>query len=298
MKISIIMAVHNLENYVKESVESILPCLKYGDVNLLIINDGSTDNTAQVLNQFDKHPHVYTYYIEHVGLGAARNFGVKLCDGEYIMYVDGDDGYNFREFFLLRKYLYEKNPDFVVFKWQSISDKGSDVVSKPFVSNSLEGMWLACWNKCYKRELVSAVLFPEKVLFEDTGYALTAALTAKKPLFLDVTLYNHRHRLQGISRRPQTLKMRLDCLRGFEMLFEAVGDFSEPVKRIVTKTVLKQIYKGIRDSESFDASSMASFLYWLRKHSLIAVAVRVTTRTFANRVKKRFCNLDHKKIAR
>ncbi len=91
-KISVIIPCYNQEKYIAETLNSIL-AQTFLDYEIIIINDGSTDNSISIITEFQKnYPHCITIINqENKGLPAARNAGVKAAQGEYIFPLDGDD---------------------------------------------------------------------------------------------------------------------------------------------------------------------------------------------------------------
>lgn len=90
-KLSIIIPVYNLENYISKCLNSIVRQIK-DNVEIIIINDGSTDKSEEVCNQYrEKYDYIKYFYQENAGVSAARNFGLKQANGEYVLFVDGDD---------------------------------------------------------------------------------------------------------------------------------------------------------------------------------------------------------------
>ena len=91
-KISIIVPVYNVENYLERCVESILK-QTYTNFELLLINDGSTDRSLDILKKYkEKYPEI-TKIIDkkNGGLSSARNAGIRDAKGEYLSFIDSDD---------------------------------------------------------------------------------------------------------------------------------------------------------------------------------------------------------------
>ena len=92
MKLSIVIPVYNVEKYVSECLDS---CLEQNvditDYEIIIVNDGSTDNSANLINLYAKQSNIIIINQENLGLSAARNAGIKIAKGEYIWIVDSDD---------------------------------------------------------------------------------------------------------------------------------------------------------------------------------------------------------------
>lgn len=90
-KISVIIPVYNTESYLRESIESILN-QTFKDIEIIAINDGSTDNCLEILNEYSqKDNRVKVFSQENKGLPLTRNFGIDNSNGKYIYFFDSDD---------------------------------------------------------------------------------------------------------------------------------------------------------------------------------------------------------------
>ena len=92
-KISVIIPVWNTEKYVDECIDSILAQSIVKDLEIICVNDGSTDNTLKIAREYvEKFPKIFELFtFENAGLGAARNRGTRLASAKYIAYLDPDD---------------------------------------------------------------------------------------------------------------------------------------------------------------------------------------------------------------
>lgn len=88
--VSVIMPVYNGENFLKEAIESVI-AQTYTDWELIIINDGSTDKTEEIIQDFLTDKRLKYLFQENQGVAKARNNGVKKCQGEYLAFLDADD---------------------------------------------------------------------------------------------------------------------------------------------------------------------------------------------------------------
>lgn len=90
-KISIVVAAYNVEDYIEKCLES-LTAQSIKEIEILVINDGSRDNTVNIANEFTKcDKRIRVISQENGGLSAARNTGINHANGEFIAFVDGDD---------------------------------------------------------------------------------------------------------------------------------------------------------------------------------------------------------------
>ncbi|KEO72592.1 glycosyltransferase [Anditalea andensis] len=93
MKLSIIVPVYNLEDYIAECLQSLADIqLSPDEYEVLVIDDGSTDGSESVINTLvHKYPQIQYFYQNNKGVGAARNLGIQHAKGDYLWFVDGDD---------------------------------------------------------------------------------------------------------------------------------------------------------------------------------------------------------------
>ena len=90
-KISVIIPVFNAEKYLPDCLESIIG-QTFNDYELIIVNDGSTDNSQRIIDDFAKeYDNIKNYSLQNGGVSKARNFGISVASGEYIVFVDADD---------------------------------------------------------------------------------------------------------------------------------------------------------------------------------------------------------------
>ena len=94
IKISVVMPVYNKEMYLDKTLQCILN-QSYKNFEVIIVNDGSTDNTKKICDEYaKKDSRISVYHIENGGVSNARNIGLKYVTGEYIQFIDADDCIN------------------------------------------------------------------------------------------------------------------------------------------------------------------------------------------------------------
>ena len=91
LNISIIIPLYNCESFIRTCVESIL-CMNRDDIEIILINDGSTDGTGNICENLAKSSEfVHYFYQENQGVSTARNNGLSKAQGEYVLFIDADD---------------------------------------------------------------------------------------------------------------------------------------------------------------------------------------------------------------
>lgn len=268
MKFSIILPTYNVSAYVRKAVLSVLEqrdtC---GDFELIIVDDESTDGTWKVVKSFSDDPRVKLYRVSHRGLGAVRNFGVSKATGDYILYLDGDDEFDLRLLSILRSRISAESPDMLTFSWQRIDTQGT--VDFPIYGGTTIGsMWTACWNKCYKRSILSNLAFPEGFKYEDVGYAIHARLNANSLVHEPLAIYYHRARPDGISRRRQTLNDRLDVLIGLESVLTRTNDLE--IQKVALKIILQHLNRSVYRREMIKRNDLTRLQMFCEEHGLFS----------------------------
>ncbi len=120
--LSVIVPAYNVENYIAETIVS-LQKQTFQDLEIIIVNDGSTDKTLEIVNQFQKDAKIKIINQENQGCCAARNSGIGIARGEYIGFCDADDKWSPEKAISHIKFLIE-NPDIdLTFSWWKLVDE-------------------------------------------------------------------------------------------------------------------------------------------------------------------------------
>lgn len=116
IKFSIIIPVYNISNYISECVNSVLK-QSFKDYEIILVNDGSIDDSFNIcLNYSKKHENVRLINQQNGGLSSARNAGINQAEGDYLLFLDGDDFWKDGEFLENLNCIIETNsPDTIIF---------------------------------------------------------------------------------------------------------------------------------------------------------------------------------------
>ena len=155
-KISIIVPVYNVEDYIERCLYSLVN-QTYKNIEIIVINDGSTDKSLEIAKKFcEKDSRIKIYTKKNGGLSAARNFGLKKITGDYVMFVDSDDWLELKALKQLSKYM--NDYDILCFNYIIENNNNVEVVNPkrfdfiPSVNNYILGQPSAC-TKMYKSSL-------------------------------------------------------------------------------------------------------------------------------------------------
>lgn len=130
MKFSVIIPVYNGEKFIAQSVESIIE-QSYHDIELIVIDDGSTDRTAEVVAKIiaeNPTKEIIFRSIQNSGPSTARNIGLNIARGDYVCFLDSDDRYKKNLFADLSDFLTDE--DICFFGWEEYGEERNDVVFK------------------------------------------------------------------------------------------------------------------------------------------------------------------------
>lgn len=189
--ISIIIPCYNGEQTIKRCLDSVIN-QTYKNIEIILINDGSTDNTNEIIQPFLKDNRIKYYDRINHGIGKTRNFGIKKAQGEYITFLDSDDYLERNAIKKLYNLAKKYNSDLVISDYCIVKEKTKYEKIKSFSTTNIEqnpnlilDINLAPWNKLYKTDLIKDILFEEKLKYEDAPFVIKSLLKAKKINKLD-----------------------------------------------------------------------------------------------------------------
>ena len=231
--ITIIIPVYNVEQYLERCLESVIR-QSYKNLEIIIVNDGSTDSSLKITDEFKERDHRITVINQsNAGLSAARNTGIAASNGKYLSFVDSDD-YIHRQFIELLYLNAEKyKADIAVCEGIEVDDvmhgNRFEIIHNEYQIMAAEPMdamkvWyrsdfknptVAC-NKLYKRELFNECKFPEGKIHEDEFIMHHLYLKSKKVLYLWLELYFYYQRDNSITGKNAYTLKRLDALEAYE----------------------------------------------------------------------------------
>ena len=235
--ISVIVPVYNVEKYLEECLDSIQR-QSYVDIEVILINDGSTDNSKEICEKYCKQDSRFLLITqENQGLSAARNSGVAASTGEFIAFVDSDDIIlpNYLE--TLMHYMREDvdivESQFTISKEEFLAESYKELTIL-FEGNSQEAVKIFpkhvlnvnAVTKLYRRSIVEAVPYIDGVIFEDVYCGIGMLKYIRKIIKIDYKGYYYRQRQASIMHRTFTPK-NLDIFTVSDKLIELYSDREE-----------------------------------------------------------------------
>jgi glycosyltransferase involved in cell wall biosynthesis len=216
---SIIIPAYNRAGFIPATLNSVLE-QTYFNFEILVVNDGSTDNTEQVVKPYLNDTRIKYYAIQNAERGAARNFGVAQSHGDYITFLDSDDIFLPWHLATAAAKLSEGNLPVFHLSYEILHPNGRvdavPVLPSPANRKLLEGNFLSCMGVFLRRDVALANKFDEdRQLSGSEDYELWMRIAARMPIvtFPDVTsrLINHDSR-SVIQTDPRKLIDRITLL--------------------------------------------------------------------------------------
>lgn len=232
--ISVIVPVYNVEKYLERCVKSIV-AQTYKDLEILLIDDGSTDKSGKMCDDFQQtDSRIKAFHKQNGGLSDARNYGIEHSAGEFISFVDSDDYIDEKMLETLHRLITENDADLAVCSAMDVFE-GKEVTQvkeiKEFNLNKVEsykymlrgdGIPSAC-NKLYKRQTVGNVRFPVGKLYEDGFFTPQILKKVEKTAVTSKPMYYYFRRADSITTKPFR-KGDLDVIEAYDKCVKQVKE--------------------------------------------------------------------------
>ncbi|HIF9351673.1 TPA: glycosyltransferase family 2 protein [Photobacterium damselae] len=207
-KVSIIIPIYNLESYIKSCLDSLLS-QTYTNLEIILINDGSTDKSDEIVKEYSKLDNRIKYKtIENGGVTNARKIGFGLASGYYIMFVDGDDTLPLSAIENMLKYFDNDKVDIVISSFEQIGEDGEHIYDDKYqnkclnklgyinfvLGNKYEGV---LWGRIFKKEIICESYFdiPKDIyLREDSIMNMRISMKMNKSILCNDIGYSYRRR--------------------------------------------------------------------------------------------------------
>lgn len=253
-KISIIIPCYNVEKYVEKCIKSIMN-QTYSELEVIVIDDKSTDGTYDVLLKLKKEYNdrfILLQNEKNSGLAYTRNFGVKKATGKYIGFIDSDD-YVAPDYYevLVEKILNDKS-DLVVDDIQLVDESGNNIgnvvkscildeVSKVSIIDN--GLAASACNKLLRKDLLLKYPFLEGKINEDVASIIPIIVHSDKISYTDKAVYNYVQRHNSIQNSKFSEK-RFDMFDSIKVCLDRISDDSnyETYRDIILLHQLLEIY--------------------------------------------------------
>lgn len=228
--ISIVVPVYNVEKYLEKCIDSII-AQTYDNIEIILVNDGSTDDSADIIAHFEAvDSRIKSYYQENGGLSAARNTGINNANGRYIAFVDSDDYIHPRMLEILYNNLVSTGSDISVCDlfWINEGKKTEEFIDNNItVYNGINVLRklirddlisVVAWNKLYKSEIFDELRYPVGRLHEDEFVIHKILSQCNRSVYTTAKLYYYIKREGSIVAKTSSKKLE-DAMCAFSQRF-------------------------------------------------------------------------------
>ncbi|MNW26101.1 putative glycosyltransferase EpsJ [compost metagenome] len=255
--ITVIVPMYNAEEFLEYTLESLSSQTIFRDVEILLVDDCSTDDTLSIANRYAQR---YQQFIllrqdHNKGVSAARNLGLDQAKGQYVFFIDADDTIPERTLEIMYQAAQDKQADVITGIYKRFDSKSESVMSifHQFPELANEGYISICeqpqlfysvysWGKLYKRELLAQIRYFEDISYcEDHVFTLNALLVAERIYNLPSVVYNYRTREESLSQ-----SIYKDPAKNMRYLIKVVerlkGIFDTEIPNPVNKNEMFSVY--------------------------------------------------------
>lgn len=244
MKLSIIVPIYNVVDYLQKCVQSLIH-QNYSDYEIVLVDDGSTDGSSELAELIHhQYSRVVLVHQENKGLSSARNMGVNIAKGDYVVFVDSDDFWEPNVLESLMRTVDEDDLDVLRFDYQNVvkTSDGGYTPYQPYkkphevdlchgVCDGLHYLEERMQHQCYavqfivKRSLLigSNLLFREGIMYEDVEWTPRMLLKATRVNSTEMIVYNYLTRQNSITTTSNLQKVHKQTDDKFIVLNTLIG---------------------------------------------------------------------------
>lgn len=258
--ISIIVPIYNVERYLERCVNSLIN-QTYKNIEVILVDDGSTDASGMLCDELgSRDVRLRVIHKKNGGVSDARNAGINVSTGEYILLVDPDD---FVEKTICEELIgvaQKTGADLVSFREEKIDEESGTILENTAVEtktvkimsgyeageNYLYGKYIqhSPWSKLYKRKLFDRVLFPVGMLAEDYATTYLYVFYSEKVAYYDRKLYFYSIRANSIMTQ-RSMKLTMDVYKAASKIYEFELEHYPHERKIVETAYANCLLKTI-----------------------------------------------------
>lgn len=264
-KISVIVPVYKVEQYLERCVKSIQN-QTYKNLEIILVDDGSPDSCGEICDRFAKEDkRIHVIHKPNGGLSDARNAGIEVSTGKYVAFVDSDDWLDADMLEILYQACVQYDADIAECSYRNLySDcvvEETECTAKIVEGDAvfaLEGMldWKYfkpnAWNKLYKRHVIGDVRYPKGKIHEDEFTTYKFFYNARKLVYVDISKYNYDRRRTDSITGEKFREANLDSCWAFRERMDffrehGIDSLEEKMNNIYCWQVLHLAYKCYLD---------------------------------------------------
>lgn len=210
--ISVVVPIYNVEKYIENCIKSIIN-QTYDNLEIILVDDGSKDNCGKICDEYaTKDNRIKVMHKENGGLSDARNCGLEISNGKYVIFIDSDDWIEKNMIELLYSNIIKANADISICEFVEEDEQGKVVSQKIYDNETVvfdsEGaikdliiqktLTNHAWNKLYSKKIFNNVRYPKGQLMEDISTTYKLFENSKKIIYQNTALYHYLQRSKSI----------------------------------------------------------------------------------------------------
>ena len=246
--ISVIVPVYNVELYLEKCVHSILN-QTYKNLEIILINDGSADNSGAICEQFkESYSNIVVFHQKNSGQSTARNLGLDSCNGAYVIFVDSDDWLKKEMIASLLYFALENNLKLVecgIIKSQDLKNSQNKTKASKQIENQAEAMArllndnnFSVWRRIYDIDMIKNRRFIPNKINEDVFFTIDSINSIKKQGYIQDELYIYNTENLSTTRSPYSLT-KLDAKDALYHIVENTKSYDIEVRTIANQYLLR-----------------------------------------------------------
>lgn len=226
IKVSVIVPIHNSEKHLDKCINSLINQTEK-NIEIILINDGSTDSTEEIIKKYDDKRIKY-FSQENKGIGKTRNKGINMAKGEYIMFIDSDDFFAENCVEVMCEQAKKNKSDLVISNFYKVIDNKNVEIKMPYFEPSslsdnpeiMNMINLGPCNKLYRRDLLKSIRFEERYKYEDVPFVLNVLNSAKRITKIDdcLSYYVIHSNSETTIRDERIFDIITVCKKSYNML--------------------------------------------------------------------------------
>lgn len=247
-KVSIIVPVYNVEMYIEKCMQSLVN-QTLEDIEIIVVNDGSEDKSADIIEKYlKKYPEKIKYLEkENGGLSDARNYGIPYASGEYIAFLDSDDYIEYDTYEKMYELAKKENSDMVECNFiREYPNKRKEDIGKYYSGKHemIQKIRVVAWNKLIKNQIIkeSKVEFPKGCRYEDVEFTYKLIPYLNKISFVEKPCIHYVQRNNSISNvqnmRNKEIFNVLDNVLEYYKENNIYNEYREDLEYIYTRYLL------------------------------------------------------------
>ncbi|MGV0922710.1 glycosyltransferase family 2 protein [Empedobacter tilapiae] len=302
MRLSIIIALYNNVNYIGKTLNSIIGTgLSNDDFEIIVVNDGSTDNGEIVVQEFIKSNPLHNVQLfskENGGQSSARNLGIKKSEGRYILFLDSDDFINSNELHKLLQKLEDNDLDLLMYEFIRLDEKGNEIlrtnsvykegqIYNPKEFTELQVISGAMCRYFYRKELIERnhLYLTEGIFHEDEEFVTKYICCCNRIGYSPIHFYYYLMRTDSSTNTLDLIKNKklfkdvlsvINSLKRFEMNKspEIVKILEAKIEQLLVSNCIK-LFKN-----RFSLKDKSELILLLKKEDLLPLKIRYNSNKF------------------